>query len=191
MKIGAVVLAAGLSRRYGANKLLVRIGNKPMVGIAFDTLKAIGGLDVAAVISDPAVAALAREAGVRVIHNAQPELGQGHSIALAANAMREMDALLLMAADQPNLSVESVKKLIDTFREGGCGMACLRDETHAGNPAIFVAQYFGEMEALSGDTGAKWIMKRHPEDVRVVPCLHDGELADADTPRALDELTNI
>lgn len=191
MKIGAVVLAAGLSRRFGENKLLVQIGNKPMVGKAFDVLEAVAGLEIAAVVSDPAVAAYARSRGVAVIENKQPELGQGHSVALAAKAMRGMDALLLMAADQPRLSAGSVKKLIAAFCETGGGIACLQDETHAGNPAIFASQYFNELEALSGDGGAKRIMKRYPEDVRCVPCLLVGELADADTPLALEALLKM
>ena len=188
MRIGAVVLAAGQSRRFGENKLLTDIGGRPMVGIALDLLHEVGGLDIAAVVSDPAVEAVVRARGVRVIANSQPEMGQAHSIALAAQAMRGMDALLLMAADQPRLSAQSVMRLVQAFCEGEHGMACLQDETHAGNPAIFAARYFDELAALSGDCGAKRVMKRHPQDVLFVPCASEGELADADTPQALAAL---
>lgn len=190
MRIGAVVLAAGLSTRFGENKLLVCIQNRPMVGYALDALEAVPEPCVrAAVVSDARVADYVRSRGVRVIVNDDPGRGQAHSVALAAEAMRNMDAVLLMAADQPLIRPESVVRLVRAFAAGDKGMACLRDSTHMGNPAIFSSAYVPELMALEGDRGAGRLLRAHREDVLVVPCTIDDELSDADTPEALEQIS--
>lgn len=188
MKLGAVVLAAGLSRRYGKNKLLVDIGNRPMVGAAIDAVCALDGAQIAAVVSDPAVAAYAKARGVFVIANSQPELGQAHSIVLGTAEMQTMDALLFIAGDMPGITGESLRGLVSAFSGGGKGIACLQDETHFGNPALFSAAYFGELLALRGDCGAKRILRAHENDVLRVDCVYPGELADADDPQKLAQI---
>jgi len=188
VNIGAVVLAAGMSRRFGQNKLMVSVKNKPMVGCALDVLEAVGGLKIAAVVSDQDVAAYVQSRNEKVIINKHPCLGQAYSIVLAAEAMQEMDALLFMAADQPKLTAESVSRLLEAFRTGDKDIACLQDETHAGNPAVFSRNCFEELMCLEGDRGAKQLMRKHPQRVLYVPCVYAGELADADNPQALARL---
>lgn len=189
MRIGAVVLAAGLSTRFGKNKLMVCIQNRPMVGCALDALEAVPEPCVrAAVVSDERVADYVRSRGIRVIVNDDPGRGQAHSVALAAEAMRDMDAVLLMAADQPLIRPESVMRLVREFEAGAKGIACLRDNTHMGNPAIFSSTYIRELMALEGDRGAGRLLRAHRNDLLVVPCTLDDELADADTPKALEQI---
>ena len=38
MNVGAVVLAAGMSARFGGNKLLARLGDRPLLGHALEAL---------------------------------------------------------------------------------------------------------------------------------------------------------
>ena len=58
-------------------------------------------------------------------------------------------------------------------------------------PAIFSAAYYAELSALSGDRGAKGILRAHEDDLLVVSCLCPHELADADTPEALAEIAAL
>ena len=195
MKLGAVLLAAGLSRRWqesqGAfegrceNKLLAAFNGRPMVCYALDALAMLGTERTAVVTANGQIAALALDAGAQVVHNAEPQRGIGHSIALGAEAMRGMDALLLMAADQPLLTGESLCRLAKAYAESEKGLACLRDETHWGNPAIFGARYFETLRELDGDKGAKRILRAYEDDLLIVPCAHPHELEDADDPETL------
>lgn len=189
MRIGAVVLAAGLSTRFGENKLLARFGGRPLLGHALKALgEAEGVARRAAVVSDARVAQLVREYGLEVIPNGEPERGQAHSIVLAAQAMRGMDALLLMAGDQPLLRAGTLTRLVRAFEAGGKGIACLEDDTHRGNPAIFSAAYGERLLALTGDRGAGALLRANEADLLVVRCTAKGELSDADTPQALERL---
>lgn len=189
MRIGTVLLAAGLSRRFGdANKLLADVCGRPMAACAMDVQRSFDAERHAVVASDGRVAELARQRGMEVVANDAPELGMAHSIVLGVNAMRDMDAVLLMAADQPKLTAASLQRLVSAFETEECPIACLMDGTHYGNPAIFSKEHFGELLALSGDRGAKVILRKHEELLRKVPCVHAGELADADDPAALESI---
>ena len=189
MNIGAVVLAAGLSTRFGANKLLADAGGRPLIDCALGSLCAAEGIARrAAVVSDERVAQIVRGYGMQVIINGDPARGQAHSIALAAQAMRDMDALLLMAGDQPLVRPETLTRLLRAFEAGGRGMACLMDGTHRGNPAVFRQAYFGQLAALTGDRGAGALLCGNEADLLVVPCADADELSDADTPQALERI---
>ena len=189
MNVGAVVLAAGLSARFGGNKLLARLGDRPLLGHALEVLCGAQGIARrAAVVSDARVAQLVREAGLEVIKNDEPKLGQAHSIVLAAQAMRDMDALLLMAGDQPLLRAATLTRLLRAFTESGKGIACLEDGTHRGNPAVFSAAYGERLLSLTGDRGAGALLRANEADLLVVPCTDADELSDADTPQALERI---
>lgn len=189
MRIGAVVLAAGLSTRFGENKLLANLCGRPLLSYALEALcDAEGIARRAAVVSDARVAQLVRASGMEVIENGEPERGQAHSIVLAARVMWDMDALLLMAGDQPLLRAGTLTRLVRAFEAGGKGLACLQDGTHRGNPAVFSAVYGEQLLALTGDRGAGALLRANEADLTVVRCGAEDELSDADTPQALRHL---
>lgn len=188
MKLGAVLLAAGRSERFGGNKLLADFDGRPMVCQALAAMQCIEAERFAAVVSCGQVAELARSGGFDVLENDDPALGQAHSVVIAAEKLQDMDALLFVAGDQPLLTGESLALLVRRFAESGKGIACLADETHRGNPAVFSRRYFPALLALSGDRGAKGILREHSDDLLVVACLHENELADADTQEALEAI---
>ena len=188
MNLGAVLLAAGRSSRFGRNKLLEDFGGMPVVCRVLDALCRVQASRMAVVTGCGEVAEYGRVRGLRVIGNDAPEKGLSHSIALGVRAIADMDAVLLVAADMPLLTGDSLCALVRAFEEGGCQAACLGDETHWGNPAVFSRVCFDALCALTGDRGARGVLRSLGDCVRIVPCLHPGELADADTPQALSRL---
>lgn len=188
MNLGIVLLAAGMSGRFGSNKLLADFGGRALICCALEAMQAVPAKWRCVVTGCQEIAALARVYGCDVIANETPELGQAHSIRLGVQAMLEADAALLMVGDQPLITGESLCRLVRAYEQSGKGMACLSDGSHIGNPAVFSSAYYLELLALSGDRGAKGILKAHPEDLLVIPCVYNHELCDADTPQALTGL---
>lgn len=188
MKLGVVLLAAGKSVRFGSNKLLADFCGQTMVCRMMDTAKALEAERLAAIVSCDEVAKLARDRGFEVIQNEAPELGQARSVVLGAAFMADMDAVLFLAGDMPLLTGESLRLLMTRFEASGKGIACLADETHRGNPAVFSRSYFPALLSLEGDRGAKRILRDNGADLLVVPCLYANELADADTPEMLERI---
>jgi len=188
MKLGVVLLAAGKSSRFGENKLLADFDGRPMVCCALDAIRPLFAQRIAVVTGHEAIAQLAQTYGYGIIENPAPQLGQAHSVRLGVSAMQDMDAVLLMVCDQPLLSAASLLLLISSFVRSGKGIACLCDQTHMGNPAVFAAKYFPELLKLEGDRGAKGILRANQEDLLVVTAIGSHELSDADTPRMLEEI---
>lgn len=187
--LGIALLAAGKSERFGSNKLLADFGGRPLVCRALEAMHAIPAGKRCVVTGSDEVAALAREYGCDVIANHKPELGQSHSIHLGVHAMQDMDAVLFLVGDQPLLSRESLLLLVQSYLDGKKGIACLCDQSHMGNPAVFGSQYFPELLALRGDRGAKGILRAHEEDLLVVSAFGENELSDADTPQMLERIS--
>ena len=188
LRLGVVLLAAGRSSRFGENKLLVEFGGRPMVCHAMEAAKALGAARTAVVTGCEEIALLTTGQGFQVIANDAPQQGQAHSIVLGVRAMQDMDAVLLMVCDQPCLTHASLMRLVQRFSCSRKGIACLRDGTHWGNPAVFDRRFFGELTALDGDRGAKRVLCAHEEELLVVDTVLPDELADADTPDALETL---
>lgn len=188
MKLGVVLLAAGKSTRFGANKLLAGFCGRPMVCYSLEAAAALKPARTAVVTGCGEVARLAEGYGFEVIANNAPQLGQSHSIRLGVCAMQDMDAVLLMVCDQPRLTAASIERLVQRFERSGKSVACLRDGTHMGNPAVFARHCFDELLALQGDRGAKGVLRAHEDDLLVVDTVGPDELADADTPDMLAAL---
>ena len=185
MQIGCVILAAGNSFRFGDNKLLARYGGKALIEWVLDAVPAERLGPVAVVTQYPAVAALAEARGFSVVWNREPELGIGRSVALGTAALAERcDGILFLAADQPLLRRQSLERLLGRFLEDPSRIVAASSGEHSGNPAVFPAALFPELEALAGDRGGKQLLRRHPELVTEVP-VDAAELADVDTPADL------
>lgn len=185
MRLGVVLLAAGMSSRFGGNKLLARLGGRRVIDYAADAALSVDCQRRAAVVSSEDVAGALRRSGFDILYNREPGRGMASSIVIGVRAMEDMDAVLLLAADQPLLQGRTLARLVDAFIRSGKGIACLRDGTHWGNPAIFSRIYLNELAALAGDKGAKAVIRRHEDDLVIVDCTNADELADADTPELL------
>ncbi len=193
MKLGVVLLAAGRSLRFGQeDKLLCNMGGQTMLSRALHTLNALDADARAAVVSSEAAAGLAAAACFDIVRNTEPEAGLSRSIALGVQWARGRgcDAVLLAVADQPLLTANSLSALLTAFRQTGC-VACLADESHRGNPAVFPASCFDELLALRGDCGARGVLRAHEHELTIVRCQLPGELTDADEPGALKRLRTI
>lgn len=188
MRVAAVLLAAGQGRRFGGGKLMADFDGKPMAAAVMDTLLSVGLELRIAVVFDPKVAELAAQRRLQIIHNDQPEMGISHSIRLGLEAAEACDAVMFLAADQPLLTAQSMTKLIEEFAAHSGGLACLRDETHSGNPAVFSRAFYPALLELTGDRGAKRILTANWERVLEVDCLYPHELDDADDPQTLAQM---
>lgn len=180
-KIAAVLLAAGASRRLGQPKQLVRHQGVPLVRRAAEAALAAGCGTVWVVVppKTPATTKLAQAISdavdglaVQPIENPDWEEGISSSIRAGVRAARSLGpaaprALLLMVADQPELTAEPLRRLIAAFEATDPGaripnpgrlVACSYGGV-AGVPAIFPQGYWEALEALQGDVGARQIVR--------------------------------
>lgn len=158
--IAAVVLAAGLSTRFGGDKLVYPHAGKPLAAHIADTLAALP-LSWRIAIVPPAPSPrgeLFAERGFELVTNPDPREGMGASLALGARRATELGAaaLLVCLADMPNVTTVHLMRLIDAS-ESNDPVATGFDNSR-GPPAVFSSRLFPELAAISGDHGAKHLL---------------------------------
>lgn len=184
MNISLVLLAAGNSRRFEANKLLYLFRGKPMYRYLADTIKAIPEdlfYEKIAVTQYQEIKDDLDQEGYRVVINRHSELGISTSIRLALEAVGEQSqAVCFAVSDQPFLTAATMISFINQFNDSEKGIGCLCSMGELGNPAIFKKRYFAELSALQGDVGGRKVIRRHIDDLYLHEVADSMELVDID-----------
>ena len=158
MKICAVIMASGFSKRAGFNKLLYIIDGKPMARHILDTLRCISFHRVVVVTRFPELAAWADELGYTPVWNDAAEEGQASSIRLGVSAAPDCDAYMFFPADQPHITAGTVRAIIKEFERGGDSVVIPVYDGRRGSPVIFPSRLAGALGALTGDTGGRSVI---------------------------------
>jgi molybdenum cofactor cytidylyltransferase len=182
--IAAVLLAAGLSRRMGQHKLLLRLRGKPLLLHAVQSALAAGVDETVVVVGYRAEAVRAALAGqpVRVVEN--PDYAQGQSTSLRAGVAAlgaEVQAALVLLGDQPLLTADVLRALITVWRQTGQPLVAPVYEGQRGNPVLFARALFPELLAVTGDQGGREVVQRHAQEVATVPIADPTAGLDVDT----------
>lgn len=184
-KVGCVIMASGLSKRFGSNKLMADFNGKPMILHALqasDSLK-----DHRVVVTRHAdVAALCQKQGVNVILHDLPH--RSDTIRLGLEALGDVDACLFLPADQPLLRRETVTALIDQWEADQEKILRPFHNDIPGSPVLFPRWALPELQNLPEGKGGNWVIKNHPEKTAAMQIEDPYELMDADTPETLQFL---
>ena len=190
-KIALVLLAAGDSRRYGGNKLLDQIEGRPMYRHVMDEVLALPESFFCKrilVSQYGEILACAGQAGFTAVENRESSLGISHSIHLGLQAAEAAgaEAVCFSVCDQPWLKGETIKALIEGWKQSGLGLGTLSFQGRDGNPAIFSSSYFPELKAITGDKGGRAVLKCHESDVYRYEVRDGQELEDVDVRQITD-----
>ena len=182
--ISAVLLAAGLSRRMGRNKLLLPLGGRTLLEHSLQALLDSAAGETVVVIGHEAdrVRPLLGRYPVRVVEN--PDYAQGMSTSLRAGVAAvspQAVAVLIALADQPLVGRQDIDRLIEAYRRTGKKIVVPSVGDRRGNPVLLDLSLRPEIERLTGDTGGRHILHSHPDDIEPVPMPTGGSLFDVDT----------
>ncbi len=185
----AVVLAAGLSRRMGTDKLMLPVDGLPMYRHVLRLALTLH-VDLRIVVTNNGqIAQEAETMGFTVVPSPRAAEGMGFSVAAGAAALGAVQTAVFLNADQPFLRVEMVENLLEIGEESGKivvpvveGMPC--------SPCVFPHRFFQELSMLSGTQGGKAVWKQHAEDTLLVPCAAAG-FDDVDTREQYGRLDSI
>ena len=190
-RIGALLLAAGQSRRMGGpNKLLAELDGVPMVARVAQRLLASRARPIIAVLGNQADAVDSVLGKLPVERVRNPEFAAGLSTSLKrgiAALTSDLDGVIVCLGDMPLISGRHLDRLIAAFNplEGRAIIVPTR-RGKRGNPVLWSRRFFAEMADLAGDVGAKHLIREYAELVAEVEMDDDAVLVDIDTPEALD-----
>ena len=159
MRIGSIILAAGEAKRFGRNKLLERFNGKPLIRIAID---AVGFLERVIVVGKYAEELLPYLKDEIVIYNPKWILGLSESIKLGLRFFQDYDAVLVVLADMPLLTQDTVRKIISAYKTE-CSAIVPVHQGIRGNPVLISRVLFDELMKLEGDIGAREILKNRKD----------------------------
>ncbi|MBO6559136.1 MAG: molybdopterin-binding/glycosyltransferase family 2 protein [Nisaea sp.] len=188
--ITAIVLAAGQSTRMGAaNKLLSLLDGKAMVRRVVETALASTAGRVLVVTGHEPDRIRAALAGLDVayVHNPNFAGGISTSVRTGISALPEgTEAALVCLGDMPQVSAEVLNRMIAAYDpvEGRAIIVPLHDGRR-GNPVLWDSRFFGEMQELEGDRGARMLLDEFADLVCEVEISEAGVHLDIDTPEML------
>ncbi|MCW3475023.1 molybdopterin-binding/glycosyltransferase family 2 protein [Limobrevibacterium gyesilva] len=193
-QFAAVVLAAGKSTRMAPyNKLLIadRTG-KPMIARVVDNVLSSGARPIVVVTGHRAEDVRAALGGrpVTFVHADDHESGLSASLKAGIAAVpATVSAAIVCLGDMPLVTGRIIDRLIASYDtdEGRC-IVVPTHQGKTGNPILWDRRYFPEIRALSGDVGARALLKRHMEQVEEVEVKDDSVLRDFDTVDSLATL---
>ena len=210
LTVGCVIMASGLSRRFGANKLLADFCGQPMLCRTFAATAAPGISARIVVTRSEEVQALCRAQGVPVLLHSLP--GRNDTVRLGLSALLEqlpeLSGCMFLPGDQPLLRRETVEAMTALFCREQPSPAEWQKETEreifrlahrfindpnplVGSPVLFSKRYFSELRILPEGKGGSVLLRKYPERVHNIFIGDRNELLDADTPESLAELLRI
>ena len=186
--VGCVIMASGLGKRFGSNKLMADFHGKPMILRAIEASEAFASHRVV-VTRHPEVEDLCRELGVEVILHDQPH--RSDTVRLGLEALSDMDGCLFLPGDQPLLRRETVEAMVSQWKENPEAILRPFHRDTPGSPVLFPKWTFPELLALPEGKGGGYVLKKFPDWVKKYFVEDSFELMDVDTQETLVLLETV
>jgi len=185
MHIGALLLAAGFSKRFGGIKLLARLENGSTVfAQTLDRLSA--AVEEVVIITRPDLASAldADKSQIQPFDHAYQ--GMGASLAFGMKFTSHWDACIVCLSDMPFVRTATYSLLIKSA--GKDRIVVPEFEGARGNPVVFGCKHFESLAGLQGDSGGKSLLARHQQDLMHIKVTDPAVLMDIDTPADLTDI---
>jgi molybdenum cofactor cytidylyltransferase len=191
MMIGAIVLAAGQSRRMGRNKMLLPYSTSTVIETVVTEVTACSALSDAVVVTghEPdRITALLDPYPVRCVFNpayARAEMLVSLQIGLHALSA-EVQAALIVPGDHPRLRRDIIQRVIDAYQPEMLVIPSY--QMKRGHPILIDRVWWDELLALPETATLRAFIRAHEDHIRYVVVETDSVLKDVDTPEEYDDL---
>ena len=195
-RVGAVILAAGLSQRMGQQKLLLPLHGKVLFEHVLTTVNQFVWTDCIAVIGEPQqkMAQVCSQHHIRWLFNPASAEGQASSIRLALQQLDpQLDGILFLLGDQPFISVKLVQTMLEQFFLCGSANTIIVPQYSGKNcsPVLFGADWRNDLGALAGDEGGRRIIRANPDSVAALEWTDPQDFYDSDTWEQYQRLLRV
>jgi molybdenum cofactor cytidylyltransferase len=185
METGIIILAAGNSSRLGQPKQLLQFNGLSL--LKHTLLEASEASLSPCMVVIGAHKELIRQelenTNALIIENTNWQTGMASGIKIGLSAMlqanKALENIIIAVCDQPFISRQVFKDLQETQKNTGKGIIASQYQSILGTPVLFSKKYFEELQQLTGEEGAKKILKAHSDDLASVAFIK-GEI-DIDT----------
>ena len=182
MNIKGILLAGGISKRFGGNKLVTELPKGRPIGLqAWQNLNlALHSTIVVVRLHETETKQLFEEAGANVIECADSSMGMSQSLKAGVQKSDKCDGWVVALADMPFVLPDTIK-LVATSINTNTPFIVPTYKGVDGNPVGLSVAVKDDLSEIKGDKGARSLISKNPELVKRVPTLDPGILKDIDT----------
>ena len=182
-----ILLAAGLSRRFGSDKLLHPLpdGTPMAIACALRLRDALPATLVVVAKSNTALIDQLEAHGIDTL--GIDSTGMGESLAAGIMASTGAAGWVVALADMPWLRAETIQS-VSAALAAGAVLAAPSYRGRRGHPVGFSKQFYGELSRIDGDEGARHLIARNLDRLLLIECDDPGSLRDVDTPADMKRL---
>ena len=190
-----IILAAGASVRFGRSKQLSRIGDKYLIEWVLDAALE-SCLQTVVLVLGHNHRAILRALGLKTNHprltveiNADYRKGQSTSLKAGLSGVREsFEAVMYLLGDQPLVTAELIDRMLDQFEHSEKDICVPVCNAQRGNPVIFRRPLYEDLMRVSGDIGARNIIRDNSDRTYFLEIDKPLYFSDIDTKEDLESL---
>jgi len=183
--ICAVVLAAGLSRRMGVQKLLLPFGGKTVIAHIVDQLLASTVDQVHVVVGHQAERISAELSGrvFSTVKNPNYKSGMLSSVRCGLQNLPEKCRVVMVAlGDQPSITTGLIDQMLQSFATTEKSILVPLYKGKRGHPILFSTLYRDDILTQYDDIGLRGLLHSHSDDVFELDVPTSSVLNDMDYP---------
>lgn len=189
-EFSAVILAAGISKRLGFDKLTVKINGESIIRKAtLPFLSAgIGKVFVVTGVEPRRILGEFEKLPVKCIENKNYSLGMSTSVKAALPFIKDAEGVFFHLGDKPFLDEKILYTMVDVHQKQTNKIIVPVFDGKKGHPVFINADFYAkEIESLEGDKGLREIIEKHAEDVISING-NEGSIFDIDTIEDIENL---
>ncbi|MBT8352749.1 MAG: nucleotidyltransferase family protein [Deltaproteobacteria bacterium] len=193
-----IVLAAGLSSRFGRPKQLLELGGKPLLQWTLDACLE-SKIDCIYLVlgykSQEIMETLSKKIKhphLKVIVNRNYRKGQSTSLqAGVAVVSGAFPSAMFILGDQPLIDVASINLLLERYWASEKNICVPLFHKKRGNPTIFSRKFYDEIISIKGDIGARRIIEENPDQVLGIEVKRSSFFHDINTQKDLEKAQSL
>jgi len=196
-----MILAAGVSKRFGTSKQLLRLRKGYMLeyviraSLSSDLNKVYVILGhhhkkILKALSENNKSFESNQ--LEFLINPQYQQGMSRSIHVGLTSIKTtFGSVMFLLGDQPLVDTSLINLMLKQYYRSDKNICVPAYKGKRGNPTIFSHEYFSLLENVTGDSGGKDIIMAHPDDILKIETDSPACVYDIDTLSDLEELKTI
>lgn len=190
-KIGCVIMASGLGKRFGGDKLMAELYEKPIIQYVIEATENLFCCRVV-VTRNEKVKKWCEELKIPVVYHSMPHRNDTVRIGLEAleTSEEKLSGCVFCPADMPFVSKESLIKMLEEAETNSKGIIRMAYGDNVGSPVLFSKGFFDSLKKLSEGNGGSEIIRENQDKLILVEANEEYELWDIDTKEDYEKVKN-
>ena len=186
--IGAIILAAGNSSRFGdENKLLAKFGEKTVIETTINNIAKLFKKDEITIVlrNKSKLPNFLKFLPYKLTIVLQENFGISESIKQGLNNFITKDGVIICLGDMPGVSASTYSKIRNSLSEQENKIIVPVYKGTSGNPIGIPRKFYGKLKKISGDLGFKQLFSQLKKNISFIEIDDMYILKDIDTKKDL------